>query len=48
MQGHALAEHIVSLRPDIQILYMSGYVEPQAFQQLQPPARIIFLRNLAT
>jgi len=45
MQGHALAEHIVSLRPDIQILYMSGYVEPQAFQQLQPPGEDHFLKK---
>jgi two-component system cell cycle sensor histidine kinase/response regulator CckA len=45
MQGHALAEHIISLRPAIQILYMSGYVEPQAFQRLQPQGQDHFLKK---
>ena len=36
MNGHMLAEQIVLLRPGIQILYMSGYVEPPAFNRLQP------------
>ncbi len=45
MQGHALAERVISLRPAIQILYMSGYVEPQAFQQLQPQGADHFLKK---
>jgi two-component system cell cycle sensor histidine kinase/response regulator CckA len=45
MQGHALAQHVVNLRPSIQILYMSGYVDPQAFQQLEPQGEDHFLKK---
>ena len=45
MNGHMLAEQIVILRPGIQILYMSGYVEPPAFKRLQPQGDDHFLRK---
>ena len=45
MNGHLLAEEIVILRPRIQILYMSGYVEPLAFKGLQPQGDEHFLKK---
>jgi two-component system, cell cycle sensor histidine kinase and response regulator CckA len=45
MNGHMLAEQIVILRPGIQILYMSGYVEPLAFKHLQPQGDDHFLKK---
>lgn len=45
MHGHTLAEHIVALRPGIQILYMSGYMDPSAFKQLQPQGDEHFLKK---
>jgi len=45
MNGHMLAEQIVLLRPDIQILYMSGYVDPLALTRLQPQGDKHFLKK---
>jgi CheY-like chemotaxis protein len=45
MNGHMLAEQVVILRPGIQILYMSGYVEPLAFKRLQPQGDDHFLKK---
>ncbi|MEP6888912.1 MAG: response regulator [Nitrospirales bacterium] len=45
MNGHMLAEQVVILRPGIQILYMSGYVEPPAFKRLQPQGDDHFLKK---
>lgn len=45
MNGHMLAEQVVILRPGIQILYMSGFVEPPAFKRLQPQGDDHFLKK---
>ena len=45
MNGHMLAEQVVILRPGIQVLYMSGYVEPLAFKRLQPQGDDHFLKK---
>ena len=45
MNGHMLAEQVVILRPGIQILYMSSYVEPPAFKRLHPQGDDHFLKK---
>lgn len=45
MNGHMLAEQVAMLRPGIQILYMSGYVEPLAFKRLHPQGDDHFLKK---
>lgn len=45
MNGPLLAEQVIMLRPDIQVLYMSGYVDPLAFKTLQPPGDDHFLKK---
>jgi len=45
MNGSKLAEQVVMLRPGIQILYMSGYVDPLAFTRLQPQGDDHFLKK---
>ncbi|WP_447985746.1 response regulator [Nitrospira sp. Nam74] len=45
MNGHMLAEQVVILRPGIKILYMSGYVQPQAFRRLRSQGDDHFLKK---
>lgn len=45
MNGPMLAEQVVMLRPGIQILYMSGYVEPPDFKRLHPQGDDHFLKK---
>jgi two-component system, cell cycle sensor histidine kinase and response regulator CckA len=45
MNGHMLAEQVIMLRPGIQVLYMSGYVEPPAFKRLHPQGDGHFLKK---
>ena len=45
MNGPVLAKQVVMLRPGIQILYMSGYVEPLALKPLQPQGDDHFLKK---
>ena len=45
MNGPLLAEQVIVLRPDIRVLYMSGYVDPLAFKSLQPPGDDHFLKK---
>jgi len=45
MNGPLLAKQVVILRPGIQTLYMSGYIDPLAFTGLQLPGDDHFLRK---
>lgn len=45
MNGPLLAAQVVILRPGIQVLYMSGYVDPLAFKALQPQGDDHFLKK---
>lgn len=45
MNGHMLAEKVVGLCPGMQILYMSGYVDPSAFKRHYPESDDHFLKK---
>ncbi len=43
MNGRELAEHLMTLHPDMKVLYTSGYVDDDTIEQLQLREGVVFL-----